>query len=112
MVVLLPQPFLVAFRRGALLPCLAVRGLAACAAAADADRGELGDLAWSHAGPRDRSSHGSRLVDNRRPNSFQAGWLGIGCLSGGDGAPTRGAGSAGASPAEGRGRGRWARRAH
>ena len=42
-------------RRGALLPVLAARGLPAGAPAADADRGELGDLAGRHAGPRDRS---------------------------------------------------------
>src|ERR1700761_7802180 len=102
MVVLLSQSFLVALRRGALLPGLAVRGPAARTVAAGADRGEPGDLAGRHAGPRRRCSRGSELVEHRGPDAIQAGWPGAGRLSGDHGAPARWIGSTGARFAEGR----------
>ena len=101
-VLLLPQPLLVALRRGALLPLLAAGGLPAGAPAAGAHRGELGDLTVRYAGPPDRIAHGVELVDHRRPDPLQAGRLGAGRLPRGDGAPARGPGAAGAGPAHGR----------
>src|SRR6476661_6290234 len=104
MVLLLPQPLLVACRRGTLLSVLAVLGPAAGAPAAGAHCGEFGDLAGRHAGPRDRNSLGAELVDDRRPDPFQAGRFGSGCLPGDHGAAARGPRLAGAGSTESRSR--------
>src|SRR5450756_1499236 len=106
MVLLLPQPLLVAVRRGALLSVLAVSGFAAGAPAAGAGRGVSGDLARSDAGTGDRNSDGVELVDDRRPDPLQAGRSGTRGLPGGHGAPAGGTGLAGAGAAENSGPGR------
>ena len=98
-VLLLPRPLLVARHRGALLPLLAAGGLPAGAPAAGAHRGEPGDRAVRHAGPPDRIAHGAELVDHLRPDALPAGRPGARRLPGGDGAPARGPGAAGAGPA-------------
>ena len=105
-VLLLPRPLLVAGHRGALLLVLAAGGLPAGAPPAGAHRGEPGGLAVRHAGPPDRIAHGAELVDHLRPDPLPTGRLGAGRLLGGDGAPARGPGAAGAGPALGGGRSR------
>ena len=93
MVVLLSEPFLVSLRRGALLSGVAVRGPAACAQPAGADRGLSCNLPRSHAGARGLDCPGVQLVDHGRPDALQAGWPGAGRASGGYGAPAGRAGS-------------------
>ena len=61
----------------------------------------LAHLAVRHAGPPDRIAHGAELVDHLRPDPLPAGRPGAGRLPGGDGAPARGPGAAGAGPARG-----------
>ena len=85
---------------------------AAGAPAAGAHRGEPGDRAVRHAGPTDRIAHGAELVDHLHPDPVPAGRPGAGRLSGGDGAPARRPGAAGAGPAAGRDGGRGATGGH